>query len=83
MTRLRTEWITYMLDGMEDYNRELRLKTGMDLSGLVMHAFGISPEDYLAAQQNVSVAVIPITQGDFPQDTKNVFTRIKLASAKK
>lgn len=64
MTRLRTEWITYMLDGMEDYNRELRLKTGMDLSGLVMHAFGISPEDYLAAQQNVSVAVIPITQGE-------------------
>ena len=41
MTRLRTEWITYMLDGMDEYNRQLRVKTGMDLSDLVMETFDI------------------------------------------
>ena len=64
MTRLRTEWITYMLDGMEEYNRQLRLKTGMDLSGLAMDTFGISPERYEALQREIRVAVIPITQGE-------------------
>ena len=42
MTRLKTEWITYMLDGMKDYNRELQKKTGTDLSGLIMRTFGVS-----------------------------------------
>lgn len=64
MTRLRTEWITYMLDGMEEYNRQLRLKTGLDLSGLVRDTFNISEEDYSAMQKDISVAVVPITQGE-------------------
>lgn len=64
MTRLRTEWITYMLDGMEEYNRQLRLKTGMDLSALVMDTFAVSPQRYEALQKEIRVAVIPITQGE-------------------
>ncbi len=64
MTRLRTEWITYMLDGMEDYNRDLAAKTGMDLAGLVMETFGVSRADFDAARSSVKVAVIPITQGE-------------------
>ena len=31
MTRLKTEWIDYMLDGMTDYNNSLKTKTGFDL----------------------------------------------------
>lgn len=64
MTRLRTEWITYMLDGMEEYNRQLRLKTGMDLSELVMNTFSIAPEVYQMLQAELRVAVVPITQGE-------------------
>ncbi len=64
MTRLRTEWITYMLDGMEDYNADLISKTGMDLAGLVRETFGVSGEEYDAARDKVRVAVVPITQGE-------------------
>ena len=44
MTRLKTEWIDYMLDGMNDYNSSLKAKTGFDLAGLTMDTFGISKE---------------------------------------
>lgn len=64
MTRLRTEWITYMLDGMEEYNRQLRVKTGMDLSDLVMETFDIPSERYASLRQKLRVAVVPITQGE-------------------
>lgn len=64
MTRLKTEWITYMLDGMEDYNRDLCGKTGMELSGLIMRIFGVSPEEYDAAGRCHRVAVVPVTQGE-------------------
>lgn len=64
MTRLRTEWITYMLDGMEDYNRNLKEKTGMDLCMLAADLFGASDKTVQEAQENSRVAVIPITQGE-------------------
>lgn len=64
MTRLRTEWITYMLDGMEDYNRDLKEKTGMDLCMLAADLFDASEETVREAQENCRVAVIPITQGE-------------------
>ena len=64
MTRLRTEWITYMLDGMEDYNRDLKEKTGMDLSRLTADIFGVSAGDFQRARENCRVAVVPITQGE-------------------
>lgn len=64
MTRLRTEWITYMLDGMDDYNRSLAARTGMDLAGLVMETFGVSKADFDAARSSVRVAVVPVTQGE-------------------
>ena len=64
MTRLRTEWITYMLDGMEEYNRDLAAKTGMDLAALMADTFCVSKFDLAAAQKNIKVAVVPITQGE-------------------
>lgn len=64
MTRLRTEWITYMLDGMEDYNRDLAAKTGMDLAHLTAEAFSVSEADLDAAREHIKVAVVPITQGE-------------------
>ena len=64
MTRLKTEWITYMLDGMKDYNRELQKKTGTDLSGLIMRTFGVSQEEYEASKESHRAAVIPVTQGE-------------------
>ena len=42
MTRLKTEWIDHMPDGMEEYNRMLKERTGLDLSGLVMQAYGMT-----------------------------------------
>lgn len=64
MTRLKTEWITYMLDGMALYNRQLEEKTGFDLAGLMQETFGMSDEALAAARKSKKVAVVPITQGE-------------------
>ncbi len=64
MTRLRTEWIDYMLDGMEDYNQNLKAHTGMDLAQLMTDTFAAGEEALSRAQESVKVAVVPITQGE-------------------
>lgn len=64
MTRLRTEWITYMLDGMEDYNLDLKKKTGMNLAELMMETFGVSRQAFETARKEHKIAVVPITQGE-------------------
>ena len=64
MTRLKTEWIDYMLDGMNDYNSSLKAKTGFDLAGLTMDTFGISKEKYDRLTGSLLVAVVPVTQGE-------------------
>ena len=64
MTRLKTEWIDYMLDGMNEYNAQLKLKTGFDLKELVMNTFGISKERYNRYASGILVAAVPVTQGE-------------------
>ena len=64
MTRLKTEWIDYMLDGMNDYNSSLKAKTGFDLAGLTMDTFGISKEKYDRLTGSLLVATVPVTQGE-------------------
>ena len=64
MTRLKTEWIDYMLDGMNDYNSSLKAKTGFDLAGLTMDTFGISKEKYDSLTGSLLVAAVPVTQGE-------------------
>ena len=64
MTRLKTEWIDYMLDGMNEYNAQLKLKTGFDLKELVMDTFGISKERYDRYASGLLVAAVPVTQGE-------------------
>ena len=63
MTRLKTEWITYMLDGMGEYNRQLACKTGLDLAGLMQETFGLTDAELAEARQSKKIAVVPITQG--------------------
>ena len=64
MTRLKTEWIDHMTDGMDKYNSELKLRTGFDLAGLVMDTFGISKERYDRYASELLVAAVPVTQGE-------------------
>ena len=64
MTRLKTEWIDYMLDGMNDYNSSLKTKTGFDLAGLVMDTYGISEERFKKYTEKLLIAAVPVTQGE-------------------
>lgn len=64
MTRLKTEWIDYMLDGMNEYNNNLKVRTGFDLSGLVMDTFGIDQNRYDRLREKLLVAAVPVTQGE-------------------
>ena len=64
MTRLKTEWIDYMLDGMNEYNNNLKVRTGFDLSGLVMDTFGIDQKRYDRLREKLLVAAVPVTQGE-------------------
>ncbi|MGF6375870.1 pyrrolysine biosynthesis protein PylD [Clostridiales Family XIII bacterium PM5-7] len=64
MTRLKTEWIEYMLDGMDEYNRNLQAKTGMNLGGLIQTTFSIGDEAFEQKKQENKIAVVPITQGE-------------------
>ena len=64
MTRLKTEWIDYMLDGMTDYNNSLKTKTGFDLAGLTMDTFGIPKERYDRMAESLLISAVPVTQGE-------------------
>ena len=64
MTRLKTEWIDHMLEGMNEYNEKLKMKTGFDLAGLVKNTYAISDEAYNRFAENILVAAVPITQGE-------------------
>lgn len=64
MTRLISEWVSPMLDGMAEYNRNLEEKIGVDLSGLICGIFDVSEDRLKMARAEVSVAVIPVTQGE-------------------
>ena len=64
MTRLTTEWVEYMLDGMDEYNRDLRNKSGFDLAEMTAHTFGFSKEQMKALQDTIRVGVVPVTQGE-------------------
>ena len=64
MTRLKTEWIDHMTDGMDKYNSELIGKIGFDLAGLVRDTFGISKERYEKYASELLVAAVPVTQGE-------------------
>ncbi|MBR6473138.1 MAG: 3-methylornithyl-N6-L-lysine dehydrogenase PylD [Firmicutes bacterium] len=64
MTRLKTEWIDYMLEGMNSYNENLKSRTGFDLKSLVMDTFGISEQRYDSYASKLLVAAVPVTQGE-------------------
>lgn len=64
MTRLKTEWITYMLEGMDEYNRNLERKTGYNLTGLMGKTFELDDATIAEARKHYKVAVVPITQGE-------------------
>ena len=63
MTRLKTEWIDHMPTGMDAYNRMLKERTGLDLSGLVMQAYDLSGEELDRLRRTVKVCAVPVTQG--------------------
>ena len=46
MTRLKTEWVEYMIDGMDAYNQSLMQKIGVDLAGLAMRTFHMTQADF-------------------------------------
>lgn len=64
MTRLKTEWIQHMLEGMEDYNQQLKLQTGVDLAELACSAWAMTKADFQKARILHRVAVVPVTQGE-------------------
>ncbi len=64
MTRLKTEWIDHMPEGMGKYNADLLAKTGFDLAGLVKDTYGISSEKYDRYSKELLVAAVPVTQGE-------------------
>ena len=64
MTRLRTEWIDYMLSGMEAYNMRYMERTGTDLSGLVMESYGIDVPKMERFRKELKLAAVPVTQGE-------------------
>ena len=64
MTRLVTEWVSPMLDGMAEYNKTLKERTGVDLSGLAAEIFNASEEKMKTLRKEVLVGVVPITQGE-------------------
>lgn len=64
MTRLKTEWVEYMIEGMDAYNQSLMQKIGVDLAGLAMRTFHMTQADFDRARACNKVAVVPITQGE-------------------
>ncbi len=64
MTRLKTEWVDYMIDGMEEYNSALRQKIGTDLCGLAAAVFQLDRESLLHMGREQKTAVVPVTQGE-------------------
>ena len=64
MTRLKAEWIKHMPSGMDEYNLWLKRRAGIDLSGLIMKAYGINEAELEAARRTYKVGVVPITQGE-------------------
>ncbi|WP_164914417.1 3-methylornithyl-N6-L-lysine dehydrogenase PylD [Aminipila luticellarii] len=64
MTRLKTEWIEYMLEGMDEYNRQLKARTDMNLAELIKTTFHMKDEAFEQAKAVNKIAVIPITQGE-------------------
>lgn len=64
MTRLKTEWIEYMLDGMTEYNRQLKRKTNMDLADLIKDTYHMKNTQFEKTKETNRIAVVPITQGE-------------------
>lgn len=64
MTRLKSEWVSPMLHGMAEYNRNLKEISGVDLSGLVAEIFGVDEERMNCLRKEIIVGVVPITQGE-------------------
>lgn len=64
MTRLISSWVSPMLDGMDEYNRSLKEKIGMDLSRLATEVLNSTEEKLRQARAETLVGVVPITQGE-------------------
>lgn len=64
MTRLKTEWIEHMRYSMDDYNRTLKKKIGLDLSSLMQDVLSVDDDALRCARGKNKIAVVPITQGE-------------------
>lgn len=63
MTRLRGGDIAGLTAALEDYEAELRRKTGLGLAGLACRAAGVAEADFRKAARGVRAAVLPLTAG--------------------
>ncbi|ADL11907.1 3-methylornithyl-N6-L-lysine dehydrogenase PylD [Acetohalobium arabaticum] len=62
MTRLFTDQISHIPETIDEYNQELKDKTGCGLVGLANHALGTEYETAFLAQKRA--AVVPVTVGE-------------------
>ena len=63
MTRLTFHDLSGLSNGLEDYDLELRDKTGHSLKGIALAAAGLSEQAFAGTIENRLFAVVPITLG--------------------
>ncbi len=63
MTRLRSADIAEISAGLNEYDTELRAKTGHNLRGLACYAVGLREEDISITMSKVRIGVVPIGWG--------------------
>ncbi len=63
MTRLKTDNIAGIVDGLQQYDRRLLEQTGRKLKGIACHAANIAEESITALQKGIRVGVVPLTCG--------------------
>ena len=64
MTRLKSSWVSPMLNGMDEYNSKLKEKTGCNLLELARDVCHADDEKITKMQKDILAGVIPITQGE-------------------
>ncbi len=64
MTRLRTDDIKDISFQLDQYEIDLKRKTGQDIRGIVSHSLGISVQEFDSIKRSVSIAAVPIRSGE-------------------
>jgi pyrrolysine biosynthesis protein PylD len=81
MTRLRTEDIKHISQGLKQYDTELLKKTGKTLKGIALHATGLSDYEFKEIVKSFSFCVVPLTCGqgiinDFPETVSGIISHL-------